>query len=413
MKLKTQFILLASLLAQTSSGGEDGYTNQIRMYELGPGGDEPILWDMPEVDADGEDVLVGEPVPETGALFVLSTTQHSPFKNWYLSETAVSAYLPKATLKIVTHDTESSVTRTRADQYIQLEAEVSGLYDGNGSQQTTTEDGRTYNAATQVRLQYFAQDYPEGSNSLPGGEVTTHAYTESSLTGNGEFPKNPGDLRIITNLNPQAPDLARGEEHYVISSYHDGTIQGTTLAEESVQVWPVWSGYKTGLDTARFLPYNHAQEVPYPLVEADELSADQGFVFADEDDELVLEEGEVGYDFKPPPTRFTWKNLYPTSTVGIIVNDADKPYPWGGRWVSGSKRHANEAGSYDWSYLETAWAGVFTGQGRYAVWMVTHTPGIGWEVGGQQTSSGFQEGGWILPIKRSQITVRGSVQSLR
>ena len=196
--------------------GEDGFTNQIRMYELGPSGDEPILWDLPEVATEGEDVLVGEPVPENGALFVLSTTQHSPFQNWYLSEAAVSAYLPKATLKIVTHDTESLIPRTRADQYIQLEAVVSGLYDGNGSQQTTTEDGRTYNAATQVRLQYFAQDYPEGSNSLPGGEVTTHAYTESSLVGNGEFPKNPGDLRIVTNLNPQAPDQARGEEHYVI-----------------------------------------------------------------------------------------------------------------------------------------------------------------------------------------------------
>ena len=420
MKLKTQFVLLTGIFAQTagtfaqsSSSEGAGFTNQIRMFELGYGNEDTVLWDMPAVAAEGEDVLVGEPVPEPGALFVLSTIQHSPFQNWYLGEAAVGAYLPEATLKIVTHDTESVIPRTRADQFIQLQAEVSGLYNGVGSQVVETLTGESYIAATQVRLQYFAQDYPEGQSSLPGGVVDSYAYTESALVGNGSFPRDEGDLRFITNLNRQAPDQARGEERYVIRSLNDGASQGVVLSEGSVQVWPVWSGSKTGIETAEFLPYSHSGSIPEPVVNGDEISADEGFVFADEEEELVLKEGEVGYDIKPPEVTFAWKDLYPTSTVGLIVNDADQPSPWGGRWVRGSVHHANEPTSFDWVHVEKEWDGVFTGQGRYAVWMVTHTPGIGWEVGGRQTSSGFQEGGWILPIKRQQITVRASVQSLK
>lgn len=404
MKLKTQSIVLASVAMQGLLLGEDGFTNVIEMIELGAGDNAPLLWNMPgTIGAEGDNVLVGEPVPAAGALFILSTIQASPFQDWFLDQASVGAYLPQAEVEVITHDTESVIPMTRADQPIQLKVNVSGLYDSS----LGLPPEAIQQSASEVRLQLFSESYADGEHDLPGGEVTSDAHNELALVGNGEFPQNSGDLTFYTSLNPSAPDLARGEEHFVVRSLDDGAVEGVALDQKHVKVWPVWSGGQTGLDSPNLVPYNYSGTIPDIIGRVDgELAADEAF---------QLTAGEIGYVTLPPKVIFSWNNLYPTSTVAIIVNDASIPYPWGGRLIESSRRQFAE--DTDFPHVEEIegieWDGIFGGQGRYAVWMVTHTPGIGWEVGGNHTASGFQPGGWVIPIERPAISVRASIQSLK
>ncbi|GHC62500.1 hypothetical protein [Roseibacillus persicicus] len=400
--MKNQTFLLASLIASQAAFAEDGYTNVIQMIEMGSGSDAPLLWNMPgNIGASGDDVLVGEPVPENGAIFILRTVQSSPFQDWYLDQAAVGAYLPSAEIEIITHDDEATFPRTRADQPFQVNVSVEGLYDGALGLPLDV----IQNAATEVRLQMFAQEYADGQSSLPGGEVTAPSHGELALVGNGDFPKSAGDLTFYTSLNPSSPDRAQGEEHFVVRSLDDGATQGGTLAQEHVQVWPVWSGEMSGLNNPTLLPYSYSGEIPDVIALSDgELAPDPNFKKA---------QGEIAYEAEPPELTFTWHDLYPTSTVGVIVNDASIPYPWGGRWVGGTQRVFNEDASVNWQDTVERWDGIFGGKGRYAIWMVTFTPGIGWEVGGNYAADGsFVPGGWIVPIQREGIKVRGSIHSL-
>lgn len=400
--MKTQTFLLASLLLPQVLYSEAGFTNVIEMVELGAGADGPLLWNMPgNIAEEGNDVLVGEPVPENGAIFILSTIQANPFQDWFLDQASVGAYLPSAEIEIVTHDDEATFPRTRADQPFEVKVSVSGLYDGSLSLPPEA----VQQAATEVRLQLFSQAYAAGQGSLPGGQITNPSHGELALVGNGDFPQAPGDLTFYTSLSPSTPDLARGEEHFVVRSLDDGSVQGGALAQEHVQVWPVWSGYQTGLNNATLLPYDFSGTIPEVIAKSDgELAPDPNFVKA---------QGEIAYDSVPPEITFHWNNLYPTSTVGIVVNEASIPYPWGGRWVGGTQRVFNEDISVNWQDTVESWEGIFGGQGRYAVWMVTYTPGIGWEVGGNYLANGtFIPGGWIVPIQRDKISIRGSIHSL-
>lgn len=404
MKRLNNLLAISSLAGGLASaqGLNPNFTNVIEMVELGAGDDAPLLWNMPgTIGAEGNDVLVGEAVPESGALFILSTIQAVPFQDWFLDQTAVGAYLPQAEVEIITHDNESLQPRTRADQPIQVNVSVSGLYEP-GVLNLPPEV--VQQAATEVRLQLFSQSYPQGQSTLPGGEVTTDAHTELALVGNGEYPQTPGQLTFYTSLNPSAPDKARGEEHFVVKSLDDGGVEGGALDQAHVEVWPVWSGSQEGLNDPNLVPYDYSGPIPSVLALTEgELAPDENFVLA---------QGEIGYEKSPPEVTFRWFDLYPTSTVGIIVNDASIPYPWGGRWVGGSQRVFNEDGSVDWEHTVQNWDGIFGGQGRYAVWMVTHTPGIGWEVGGNYNGGNVQPGGWIIPIQRDAISVRASIQSL-
>lgn len=403
MNKKTQSLLGFSLLTSGILSAQSGFTNVIEMVEMGGSDDAPLLWNMPgNIGAEGANVLVGEPVPEAGAIFILSTIQASPFQDWFLDQSAVGAFLPKAEIEIFTHDDTSAIPSTRADQPIRVQVEVSGLWDSSSSS-FLPEDVPL--AAEEVRLQLFSQSYGSGETFIPGGEITNPAHSELVLEGNGTFPQTPGDLTFYTSLNPGAPDKARGEEHFVVRSPNDGGVDGSALDQARVQVWPVWSGGVQGLTDPKLIPYEYSQAVPSIIARLDgELPADEGF---------VLGEDEVGYEKEPPEVTFTWNDLYPTSTVAVIVNDADIPYPWGGRLVGGTTKQFNEDGSHDHVWTVESWDGIFGGQGRYAIWMVTHTPGIGWEVGGNYSSGGFQPGGWLIPIQRDRISVRASIQSLK
>lgn len=403
MKLQNQTTLLSSLALAAFAQAQSvpGFQNIVRMIEPGSNGSGSVIWDMPgDVPANGQDVLVGQPVPENGAIFVLRTIEENPFRDWFLDSTAVGSYLPLADIRVLTHDPESLVPRTRADRPIRISATVSGLFQEEGSS-----NGNVQQAAQEVRLQLFSQAYAEGENSLPGGELTAEAHTELALRGNGEFPRAAGQLDFFSSVNLERPEKARGEEHFVIRSLSDGNFTSETLDQVAVEVWPVWDCFQEGLESPDLLRYN------FDGIEAEKTALEMGSIEPDENFRARV--GERSYSGTPPTITFTWRDLFPSSTVGIIVNDATIPYPWGGRWVGGTKRVFNENDSFDYETTVSDWGDIFTGPGRYAIWMVTHTPGIGWEIGGEYDSEGnVTEGGWICPIQRPSIEMNGSIHSL-
>ena len=398
MKTK-RIIFLGSLCCSIIVQANDNFTNVIEMVELGADGEPPLLWTMPgNIAAKGNNVLVGQALPEAGAIFILRTIQGEPFHDHFLASTSVGAYLPQATVEITTHDTESLTKRTRADQPINVKVTVSGLYDSDSP--LDLPDDVVQLAAREVTLQNFSEDYPVDSTALLRNEITSASKSDLTLVGNGVH-----EFTYYTSLNSAAPDLARGEEHYIVRSEKDGSVSEAALDREELQVWPVWSGGQSGLNSPALIPYQYSGGDP-------QIVATSGAPLQ-RDETFVLQENETGYDYTPPNVTFTWNDLYPTSTIGIIVNDASIPYPWGGRWVDGSKLNSNYQGSTSHTHTVTNWEGVLGGQGRYAVWIVTNTPGIGWEVGGNYVNGELQEGGWAMTIKKDTITVRASVQSLQ
>ena len=404
MKMKNVFCWLG--VTASFVCGDDGFENVIEMIELGAGDDAPILWNMPGfIAAEGRGVQVGEPIPEAGAIFVLSTTQLEPFQNFFLAETAVGAYLPTAEIEIVTHDTESLIPQTRADREFEVKVQVEGLFEE--AEQLNLPPEAIQQAATRVNLELFAQDLPDGQDSLPGGLVTVPAHTVLSLEGNRALPSDGDGFGYWTHLSPEFPDKARGEEHFVVRSLFDGAEDGGSLASAVLRVWPVWTGGQSGLGSTDFAPYVFDGVIPEIIGTADAVIIPN--------DSVGGVNGEPVYEGSPPDVTFFWNDLYPSATINLVVTDADATHPWGGRIVSGIQKKFNEDASHDHSELLTQedWGDAFSAGGRYAIWMVTHTPGIGWEVGGNLVNGELQEGGWIVTVRNTVVRFRGSIQSLR
>ena len=398
MKVALKYIFCSAILSSCFLQGKEGYTNYIRMVEIGDTSSAGFIWDLQDADDQSDDFLVDNGVPESGAVFYLSTIRTSPFQDFALGSALVGAALPMAELELITHDPDTTllIPQTRADQPFDVTGQVSGLFE-NTRDFNFSENQIAY---TDVNFESYAQAYSEGSNSLPEGEITSTAHTTLVL-GNGDLPQDL--IGITTTVNG-----GRGEESFVIRSFGGSEGEGVVLAEARLRVWPVWSASHSGLVSPAFLPYVFDDVIPEPVArpnENEELEFEENFVLA---------EGEQGYDKTPPAVTFNWYDLYPTSTIKLIVNDVDKPYPWGG--IELQTRHFNEDSSHDASLTVTPseWDAVLGGQGRYAIWMVTETPGIGWEVAGNYDEDGdlIERGGWIIPINEDRISIKASIQSL-
>lgn len=409
MKFKTLLPLSGVVLAAGVLSGEDGYENTVEMVELGTADEEPLFWKMENVSPEGRGVQSLVPIGEAGAVFILSTTElEPPFRNFYLGETSVGSFLPQAEVEVVTHDVDAPVLRTRADHAFDVNVTVSGLITREDLIAWSLPPAAAYQAASEVNLLRYSADYPESESELPNdGVITTAPDAELALEGNGDFPKNSGELTFVTSLGGNAPDRARGEEHVIVRSLRDGGVEARALDSAAVQVWPVWYGGQSGLDSSQFVNFDSSVAIP-------EIVAQPDSEF-EREEEFVAAEGEAFFTGSPPDTTFTWRDIYPSSTIGVIVNDESKPYPWGGRWVKGSQRVFTEDASIDrFDVTVSDWGEIFNQGGRFTIWMVTHTPGIGWEVGGRYDSTGqlIQEGGWKVTVDRKKIVFRGSIQSL-
>lgn len=228
--------LLLAALSTHAAAQTGAYVNFIRQTQQGTG----VVWDMPVARSGmGPSVMTLE---SNGALFQLWTIEQSRAKDYLLDQKLVSAYLPKADVRITTLDPYTIVTRTRVDQPFSVEIEVRDLLTGTGLP----------DAATKVLLQQHVQSYAEGQISLDRTAVaaTTPNYS-AYVSENGKTV-----LRFAaSSLRAADPTKACGEEHFIIHALADGSFTQTQIASAHVQVWPVASGEILGITPGQELRF--------------------------------------------------------------------------------------------------------------------------------------------------------------
>lgn len=225
MKLLSLFLAFSSLQGFAQS---TNYKNFVRQTQQGSG----VVWDMQNVAASGsaQSVLLLE---SGGSLFQLWTINQTTGKDHLLDQKLVGAYLPKADVKITTLDPYSR-TRTRVDQPITVEINVSDLLTGTGIPA----------AAGKVLLEQHIQGYAPGQTSLDPVAVaanTPHSSAFISQNGKTTLKFNASSL---TAANPLK---ANGEEHFIVHALADGSITQSQIASAEVQVWPVATGTISGV----------------------------------------------------------------------------------------------------------------------------------------------------------------------
>ena len=418
MKNKFKGFALSVVLFSSQVIAEDGYTNYVHMVGQGVESTDTFFWQLEDAADSQENFLVNEAVPEGGATFILSTFRDEPFGAWTLANASVNAYLPSAEIRVTTHDTVSETDsdkkfHTRADQKIRVQVVVSGLVD---SEPLDDEDN---SAQREISLQNFAESYPEGENSLPNSEIQSEAYETSALVGNGTFSGNALDFFTSLNPAPADPFDAWGEEHIIVRSLADSNLPGTVLDKVRIKVWPVWKGSQIGLSDDAF--NTHQAPTSGGIVGDFEQGDDLAFKTEEGEAEAVLnlQEGEVFYESSElPDVTFQCRDLYPGSSVRVLATEASESHPWGGIFVPGTQKTVNgdhpDALTYNETIPASTLQNLFQAQGRYTLWLVVDTPGIGWEVGGRLDSNGdLEPGGWNLTVVNPTITVRGSIHSLQ
>lgn len=229
-------LLLAALsthaVAQTGA-----YVNFIRQTQQGTG----VVWDMPVARSGmGPSAMTLE---STGSLFQLWTIEQNQAKDYLLDQKLVSAYLPKADIKITTLDPYTLVTRTRIDQPFSVEIAVTDLLTGVGLP----------DAATKVLLEQHVQSYAAGQIALePTAVAATTPHCSAYIAENG----NTVLKFAASSLKAADPTKACGEEHFIIHALSDGTISQTQIASTHVQVWPVASGEILGITQGEELRFD-------------------------------------------------------------------------------------------------------------------------------------------------------------
>lgn len=220
MKLLSLFLAISSLQGFAQS---TNYKNFVRQTQQASG----VVWDMQNVAATGSapSVLLLE---SGGSLFQLWTINQTTGKDHLLDQKLVGAYLPKADVKITTLD-PYTITRTRVDQPITVEIEVSGLLSGTGIPE----------AAGKVLLEQHIQGYAEGQTSLDPTTVAANTpHSSAFITQNGKTT-----LKFdASSLTATDPLKASGEEHFIVHALADGTITQSQIASAKVQVWPIATG---------------------------------------------------------------------------------------------------------------------------------------------------------------------------
>ncbi|MEM9081320.1 MAG: hypothetical protein AAGC74_11585 [Verrucomicrobiota bacterium] len=271
------------------------------------------------VNAEGTE-LAQDPVPEGGALFELWTLRDDPFGEWLLDQSTVGAYLPRATVTVITEDPYPNANRTRADRPFTVRVEMEGLID-DGS-------GDVQQAARQVLFQQFAQSYPNDSYSLPGGEVTSDVHYETYLSDNGDHVLE----FTLTALDSGNPLKAAGEEHFFIQALEDYGVDPVVIARDEIQIWPVADGEIEG-------------------------------VTADE---------RVGST--PRDLTMRVNDVYPGSIIYCHVYEGAPVLGTEGTLVPGSHKNVTATFATDHEFLLTDWEGVFPEDGYYTLELLTVTP---------------------------------------
>lgn len=233
MKALVSLMLLSALPAMAGAANNVHFVRQKQQ-------DTGLIWDMPvQIKGQSPSALALE---NGGALFQLWAISQSPPKDYLLDQKLVGAYLPKASMKVVTLDPYTKVPRTRVDQPFRVEMQVSDLLSGAGLPL----------AATTVLLERHVASYPSQQTVLDPVQVASNTPTSSGyLSANGQHVLSYS----ASALTAPDPTKASGEEHFLIHALPDGNAKQAQIASAMVQVWPVASGEIKGIangDQLRF-----------------------------------------------------------------------------------------------------------------------------------------------------------------
>lgn len=233
MKLLT---LLSAVLSANTLAVSGAYVNFIRQTQQGTG----VTWDMPVV-ATGT-AASALTLENNGSLFQLWAIEQTLAKDYLLDQKLVSAYLPKADIKITTLDPYPLVARTRVDQPFTVEIEMTDLLSGAGLPE----------ASTKVLLEQHIQSYAAGQTSLDPALVAANTpLTSGYITQNGKTVMK----FAASSLKASDPTKALGEEHFIIHALADGTVSQSQIASAHVQVWPIASGAILGITPGQELRF--------------------------------------------------------------------------------------------------------------------------------------------------------------
>lgn len=233
MKSIIPLILLSALPAV--AGKEN--VHFIRQHQQ----ESDIIWDM-QVPLKGESPSALA-LESGGSLFQLWAIIKSPPRDLLLDQKLVNAYMPNAQMQVITLDPHGKVPRTRVDQPFRVEIEVGNLLTGVDLPL----------AASSVLLERHVASYSEESVLDPVEVMSGTPISNGYLSANGQhvFSFN------ASALTAPDPTKAKGEEHFVIHSIADETVEQSQIASAMVEVWPVASGEIKGIangDKLRFEP---------------------------------------------------------------------------------------------------------------------------------------------------------------
>jgi hypothetical protein len=314
MKLRLLFaafslLLPQSLLAQNGST----FTNIIRQVQLPDGPD----WDV-GVAASGA-VLSPLAIDPGGARFELWTVKATPLTEYLLDSRYVGTYVPLGNLRVRSEDPYTTSPRTRADRPFFVDVTINGLLSDAGAP----------DAAKNIKFLRHVQSYGAGGTGVAINRDLATLHSQVMMTQNGTQT-----LTYVVNEVPGADRAkVRGEERFTLFSLPDYQVpQGSQLASQFIQIWPVADGNLSGITANQMIR------------------------------------------FSVPPVTVTLNDLYPSSHTYAQVYKGPPVLGTTGTIVPGSSLLINDSVPVSRVLTLSNYDAVFDDDGLWTMELVTQTP---------------------------------------
>jgi hypothetical protein len=314
MKLRLLFaafslLLPQSLLAQNGST----FTNIIRQVQLPDGPD----WDV-GVAASGA-VLSPLAIDPGGARFELWTVKATPLTEYLLDSRYVGTYVPLGNLRVRSEDPYTTIPRTRADRPFFVDVTINGLLSDAGAP----------DAAKNIKFLRHVQSYGAGGTGVAINRDLATLHSQVMMTQNGTQT-----LTYVVNEVPGADRAkVRGEERFTLFSLPDYQVpQGSQLASQFIQIWPVADGNLSGITANQMIR------------------------------------------FSVPPVTVTLNDLYPSSHTYAQVYKGPPVLGTTGTIVPGSSLLINDSVPVSRVLTLSNYDAVFDDDGLWTMELVTQTP---------------------------------------
>lgn len=238
MKFRLLFAALSLLLPQSllAQNGST-FTNLIRQVQLPDGPD----WDV-GVAATGE-VLSPLAIDPGGARFELWTIKASPLTEYLLDSRYVGTYVPLGNVVVRSEDPYATIPRTRADRPFYVDLKISELLE---------DDPSAPDAARNMKFLRHVQSYGTGTGIGINRDLAT-LHSQVMMTKNGTQT-----LTYVINEVPGANRAKiRGEERFTLFSLPDYQVpEGSQLASQFIQIWPVADGNLVGIANNQMIRFS-------------------------------------------------------------------------------------------------------------------------------------------------------------